>query len=224
MEVVQPRRVRRAFVTAWLRRRQRALLGVGVSGALLPLLLFGWVHVSTAVYRYDTPAAVPPARIAIVLGAGVYGERVSRVLADRLNVAIELYRQGRVQKVLMTGDNSRVDYDEVSAMQAYVVQRGIPAADVTLDYAGFSTYDSCFRAKAIFGVQQAVVVTQAFHLPRAVYTCRALGIDATGLQTTRNLGWLWYSVREIGASSKAVWDVHVTRPLPRFLGPFEGIR
>jgi vancomycin permeability regulator SanA len=113
-------------------------------------------------------------------------------------------------------------------MQRYAQELGIPAEHITLDYAGFSTYESCYRARAIFGVEQAVLVTQRFHMPRALYTCRQLGIDAVGLGTPDWKSYhgvliLRYTVREVLATLNAVWQVHITRPLPTYLGPFEGI-
>ena len=114
-------------------------------------------------------------------------------------------------------------------MRQYAVSRGVPEADIALDYAGFSTYESCYRARRIFGVDEAVLVTQRFHLSRAVYTCRHIGINAVGLGTPdwgsyRAALLLRYSLRETLATLKALWDVHVLRPFPTFLGPFEGIK
>ena len=128
----------------------------------------------------------------------------------------------------MTGDNSSSDYNEVKAMQEYAVGQGVPIADITLDYAGFSTYESCYRAKEIFGVSRAVLVTQKYHLPRAVYTCSTMGIETVGLGTPdwekfENDSMRYYFARELLAVLKALWEVHLTRPKPTFLGPFEGI-
>ncbi|HET9223572.1 MAG TPA: ElyC/SanA/YdcF family protein [Roseiflexaceae bacterium] len=197
-----------------------------------PLLLVApaiYVVVATSSYRYDDLAAIPPVRVAIVFGAGLRRDgRPSPMLADRVRAAAQLYQLGQVQKILMTGDNSRVEYDEVSAMRRYAVELGVPSDDITLDYAGFSTYESCYRASVIFGVRQAVLITQRYHLPRAVYTCRDLGIEAFGLGApdwgTYGVGvMLPYTSREALATIKALWQVHIVRPPPTFLGPFEGI-
>jgi vancomycin permeability regulator SanA len=217
----------------WLRTlwRRRLLLGA-ISGAVLVLLaLLGvlHVHLTTSPRRYTDAAQVPAARVALVFGAGVRADgRPTRMLADRVYAASTLYEAGRVQKLLFTGDNSTVAYNEVAAMQRYAQELGVPAADITLDYAGFSTYESCYRARTIFGVEQAVLVTQRYHLPRAVYTCRELGIDAVGLGTP---DWdsyhpalmTRYTAREVLATLNALVQVHLTHPLPTFLGPFEGI-
>ncbi|NJN68234.1 MAG: DUF218 domain-containing protein [Chloroflexaceae bacterium] len=214
------------------RHRQRWLLAflLLVAGATLaPLSLMAYVVTTTRPYRYTEPASIPPERVAIVFGAGVRPDgRLSPMLADRVEGAIRLYQSGRVQKLLMTGDNSHIEYNEVSAMKRYAVAQGVPARDITLDYAGFSTYESCYRAREIFGVTRAVLVTQSYHLPRAIYTCRHLGVEAVGLGTP---DWGVYSsqlmqrytLRELLATLKAMWDVHLAHPLPTFLGPYEGV-
>ena len=210
-------------------RRSRWLLVLIINALLLPLILLRYVALTTQQERFDDPAAVPSRPVAIVFGAGLRRDgRPTRMLADRIQAAVTLYQGGRVGKLLMTGDNSSVDYDEVTAMRQYAIERGVPAADIVLDYAGFRTYDSCYRAREIFGVSEAVVVTQRFHLPRAVYTCRALGVEAIGLGTP---DWGAYSsrlmsryaVREAIATLNALWEVHIAHPNPRFLGPFEGL-
>jgi vancomycin permeability regulator SanA len=210
-------------------RRRLAIGLVLLCAILLPVTGSGFVAAATADQRYTVVAEVPQQRVAIVFGAGVRPDgRLTRMLAERVQAASQLYHAGRVQKLLMTGDNSRANYDEVTAMQRHAVQLGVPAEDITLDYAGFSTYESCLRAREIFGVSQAVLVTQRFHLARAVYTCQALGITASGLGTPdwgsyREDLLIRYTLRESLATLKALWEVHVTRPDPTFLGPFEGI-
>lgn len=220
-------------------RKHRWWLWLAVAGsvaAVLAVALPLYVVAATRPFRYADAAAVPAHRVAIVFGAGVVNGRPTPALAERVRGAAELYRLGRVQKLLMTGDNSRRDYDEVTVMRRYAVELGVPAEDITLDYAGFSTYQSAYRAKVIFGVTEAVLVTQGYHLPRAVYTARALGIDAVGYGMP---DWLYnraqmaiwfsrydqvrYTVREALAICKALLEVHVTHPLPTFLGPYEGI-
>lgn len=212
-----------------LPRRQlgRWLLGWLVGLFVLPVVLVSYVWIATSQYRYAHVSRVPPERVAIVLGAGVRPDgRLSRMLAERVSAGAELYKNGRVTKLLMTGDNSSADYDEVTAMRTFAIRQGVAAEDITLDYAGFSTYESCYRARAVFGVSRAVVVTQQFHLARAVYTCRQLGVDAAGLGTPdwgvyRDGLMVRYSLREMLATLKALWEVHVTKPLPTYLGPRE---
>ena len=196
---------------------------------MLLLVLVRYVDWVTSDLRFRDIQQVPPKPVAIVFGAEVYRSgKLSPMLAARVQQAADAYRFGRVHKILMTGDNSRTDYDEVTAMKRYAVELGVPAEVIYLDYAGFSTYESCYRAREIFGVQDAIVVTQGFHLARAVYTCMHLGIEVVGLETNDRGN---YSKRVIGrhmarealATVKALWDVNLWQPLPTFLGKYEGM-
>ncbi|HLO17337.1 MAG TPA: ElyC/SanA/YdcF family protein [Anaerolineales bacterium] len=197
--------------------------------AVFLLILDGYVDWVTRNLRFSNPQQVSPKSVAIVFGAEVYRNgKLSPMLAARVQQAAEAYRTGRVHKLLMTGDNSRTDYDEVTAMKRYAVELGVPAEVIHLDYAGFSTYESCYRAYEIFGIRDAVVITQGFHLPRAVYTCAHLGIEVVGLETNdrgsyskRTMGR--HMAREVLATAKALWDVHLRKPLPTFLGRYEGM-
>lgn len=215
---------------SFLLQLQFALPLLILASALIPLALNYYVRLVTRNYRYSDIANVPAEPIAIVFGAGVWEDGTpSPMLADRVQAAVDLYKAGRADKLLMTGDNSSPDYNEVKAMQEYAEAQGVPTNNIILDYAGFSTYESCYRAKEIFGITQAVLVTQNFHIARAVYTCRQLGVEAIGLGTPdwgkfRHKGMIRYSFREFLAVLKAVWEVRVTRPKPTFLGPFEGIK
>jgi len=161
--------------------------------------------------------SVPERPVAIVFGAGVWPDGTpSAILADRLETAIALYENGKVRKMLMTGDNSRVDYNEPERMRQYALARGVPDEDVVLDYAGRRTYDSCYRAKVIFGVDEAILVTQAYHLDRALFTADALGLDVVGVAADRRpyrfIARYWW--RELLATPVAWWQVNVTQPEP----------
>lgn len=163
------------------------------------------------------PDGVPAAPAALVLGAGLNRDgSPGVVLRDRVRTAVELYFTGRVEKLLMSGDNSDEFYNEPAAMRDFAISLGVPEEDIVLDYAGRRTYDSCYRAKAIFGLDQAIVVTQAFHLPRALFLCNALEIDADGVPADdanyRLRYYTFWWVREILATIKAYWDVVVVQP------------
>ncbi len=153
---------------------------------------------------------------AIVFGAGVYPNgRLSPMLEDRVLTAVELYRQGKVDKLLMTGDNSVVTYNEPVHMADYAIAQGAPEADIAFDYAGRRTYASCWRAKHIFGLDEVVLVTQRFHLPRALYLCQKLGLNAVGVAADRrdyHLANTRYAIREIPARIKAWLDIHLLHP------------
>ncbi|HET9518026.1 MAG TPA: ElyC/SanA/YdcF family protein [Actinoplanes sp.] len=188
---------------------------VAVAGALLTggtvVGSVWWVRAEAADFLY-AERDVPAAPVALVLGAQVDpGGVPSPFLAARLEIARRLFEAGKVRAILVSGDNMHHEYNEPEAMGRWLVDRGVPARQVVLDYAGFDTYDSCARANRIFGVEQAIVVTQSFHIARAVTVCRRLGIDATGVgdDTVKvyERPWTISSTREHGASVKAVFDV-----------------
>ena len=165
-------------------------------------------------------AAALDADCVMVLGARVYEEGVlSSVLKDRVSVGIELYFAGAGKKLLMTGDHGQIHYDEVNGMKAAALEAGVPEDDLFLDHAGFSTYESMVRAKEVFGVKKMVVVTQSFHLPRAVWLARQMGIEAYGVSSDlRPYKNQWYNdAREFGARAKD-WLYALLRPAPRYLG------
>ncbi|MGB3401296.1 MAG: ElyC/SanA/YdcF family protein [Microcoleaceae cyanobacterium] len=214
----------------WFLLHWRTFLLTLIASALLtPLILSYYVRVATSHRRYTELSEVPSQPVAIVFGAGVWADGTpTPMLADRVQGAVDLYRLGRIEKILMTGDNSLPEYNEVAAMQYYAEQKGVPAEDITLDYAGFSTYESCYRASEIFGIEKAVLITQRYHLPRAVYTCKHLGIDAVGYGTQdwgkfKDESMRFYTQREILAVIKALLEIHLLQPKPTFLGPFEGM-
>jgi SanA protein len=164
-------------------------------------------------------ADIPPVRVAIVLGAGLQRDGTpSPVLRDRVETAAELYFSGKVEKLLLSGDNRFIYYNEPGAMRTYALSLGVPDKDLVLDYAGRRTYDTCYRARAIFGVEQAIIVTQTFHLPRALYLCSQLGLSVTGISADRRrydpITLLYWNLREIPATLVAMWEVNITHPLP----------
>jgi vancomycin permeability regulator SanA len=218
----------RSRVAAQPRRPRSPLATLAITLALLlPLALAALALPAAVAFStgssgiYDNPVAVPRAPVAIVFGAGLTSDgRPSPMLADRVDAAVALYREGRVDRILMTGDNSRESYDEVTAMKARAVALGVPTGRVNLDYAGFRTYDSCYRARAIFGIESAVLVTQGYHLPRALYLARSFGIEASGLAAGRDRypRQDYYNLREFVALAASWYEMNVTRPLPRYLG------
>ncbi|PKN91558.1 MAG: hypothetical protein CVU44_18420 [Chloroflexi bacterium HGW-Chloroflexi-6] len=174
--------------------------------------LVGWVR------TYGEPD-VPTRPVAIVFGAGLTRSGgATAVLRDRIQTAANLYFAGKVEKLLMSGDNSTVEYNEPAAMREFALSLGIPDEAIVLDYAGRRTYDTCYRARAIFGVDSAILVTQPFHMPRAVYLCNALGVDGVGVVAEnfnyRRSSLLFWNARELAATVTALIDVHILRPLP----------
>ena len=199
------------------------LAAVGIAGLLLPRLVTS-IHALNRIYSAGEAPARP---VAIVFGAGLWRDgSPTPILRDRVATAAELYFAGNVDKLLMSGDNTTIYYNEPGAMREYALQLGVPEDDIVLDYAGRRTYDTCYRAQAIFGVKSAILVTQDFHLPRALYICSALGLDAVGVsadrQAYRRSSLFIWNFRELFATFTALADVHVLRPLP-VLGKYEPI-
>jgi SanA protein len=168
-----------------------------------------------------SPESVQPAQAILVLGAGIRNGAPTPMLEDRLTVALALYRAGKAPKLLLSGDHGQVEYDEVGVMRRFLEERGVPAEAIFLDHAGFDTYDSLYRSKAVFQAESLIVVTQAFHLPRALWIGKQLGVDVQGVEADLRH---WpdleraYRLREGVARLKAVGEVLIHRA-PRFLGP-----
>jgi len=157
--------------------------------------------------------------VAIVFGAGLWRDgRPTPVLRDRVSTAANLYFEGKVERLLMSGDNRFEHYNEPAAMQEYAISLGVPKEVIVLDYAGRSTYDTCYRAKEIFRVTQAILVTQRFHLPRAIFLCNQFGIESIGViadqRIYRKSSLTYWNLREIPATLTAWWDIYIAKPVP----------
>jgi SanA protein len=166
---------------------------------------------------HSAAEALPERPVALVFGAGYWPDGTpSDVMKDRVEAAVDLYRAGRVHKVLFSGDNRFVDYNEPAKMGEYALSLGLPEEATVLDYAGRRTYDSCYRARDIFGVRELVLVTQRYHLPRALYICRGLGLDAVGYVADRRpyVYIRTYWARELPALWLAWLELWVTHPVP----------
>lgn len=165
------------------------------------------------------PVQYSPATTAILLGASVYSSgQLSPLLEERAETALELYRSGKVRKILVTGDNSTPMYNEVLPTREYLLKADVPAEDIFVDFAGFNTYDSVYRAREIFGVDQAFVVSQGFHLPRAVFAARKIGLNAYGVPAGEGRYLVKNNIREVFAIAKTFFEV-VLGLDPHFLGP-----
>jgi SanA protein len=196
----------------------RLLLSLIALGTLL-LFIPRLITSLYAIKRIYTVRSAPIRRAAIVFGAGLWRDGTpTPVLRDRVATAADLYFAGKVEKILMSGDNRFIDYNEPGAMHAYAVQLGVPEEAIVLDYAGRRTYDTCYRARVIFGLQEAILVTQNFHLPRALYTCSQLGMDVIGVSADRRAyqrrAFVYWNLRELFATFTAIWEIHVSRPMP----------
>ncbi|MBQ9298809.1 MAG: YdcF family protein [Clostridia bacterium] len=155
----------------------------------------------------------------LILGAGVRGDQPSPMLEDRLLEGIDLYNQGVANKILVSGDHGTKGYDEVNVMKKFVIEHGVPSEDIFMDHAGFSTYDSIYRAKEIFKVEKMIVVTQEYHLYRALYVAKVIGIDAYGVASNPReyVGQPIRDIREFLARNKEFLKC-IVKPKPKYLG------
>lgn len=192
------------------------LLSVSTAGIILINL---YILASSQKYIFSV-TDVPTSTAGLILGAAVYKNgQLSDMLRDRALTAIELYKIGKIQKILVSGDNTTKDYDEVSAVRKFLLTKNIPSEDIFLDYAGIDTYDSVYRAKAIFEADSIIITTQNFHLPRALFLANALGLKAYGissdLETYRGIRYNY--LREWPARIKAFGNI-LFQAKPKFLG------
>ncbi len=199
--------LRRHYLTLFI-----AVLGAAVIALLVPIAM----RASVARYTYPSVEEVPQSNVALILGASVVRGALSPILAARADMAIALYRKQKVSKILVTGDNGDLSYDEVTPVRKYLLDAGIPSRDIFLDYAGFDTYSSMYRARDVFNVESVTIVTQDFHLPRALWIARNVGLSAYGV-VAGGQGSTYAYVREIPASIKALGDTFFGRR-PKYLG------
>ncbi|MCE0445141.1 YdcF family protein [Streptomyces tricolor] len=214
MEIRRPR---------WPRTRagQRRLVQAVMAGCVLALLPATWLRVSTA-DRLRTTADVPRTEVAVVFGAGLWQGEPSPYLAHRLDAAAELYPDGTDRGRPRHRGQQPGGPRRARRHARYLTKHGVPDARIVSDYAGFDTWDSCVRAKKIFGVDRAVLISQGFHIRRAVALCEAAGVDSygVGVAAKHDVTWYYGGAREVFAAGKAALDA-VLRPDPRFLGPAE---
>ena len=206
------------------RRRKRVITICLTCAAVLVLAVLvtdSFVGIASAKHMYASAEQCPPAPVAVVLGLAkkVRGPR-NRFYMPRLEAAVELFRLGKVRGIIVSGDNSRRDYDEPTQMKADLVELGVPARYVTCDYAGFRTLDSVVRAARVFGQTRFVVVSQRFHCQRAIFLARQKGYDVWGYTATDVTGYSGFKVRarECLARCKAAMDLWLLRTKPKFLG------
>ena len=189
--------------------------GISLLGLLLPRLITS-IYAMNKIHLVDDS---PSERVAIIFGAGLRRDgSPTAVLRDRVETGAQLYFSSKVEKLLMSGDNRVVDYNEPESMRQYAISLGVPEQDIVLDFAGTRTYDTCFRAKSIFGLESAILVTQKFHLPRALFLCNVLGIQAQGVEAN-NLNYsrrslTFWNIREQFATFTAFVDLYIDKPTP----------
>ena len=187
------------------------------------LIVFGinfYIKASTSKNIYEVKKFNDYYDAILVLGCGVTNGKVSPMLKDRLDSAIKLYKNGSAKKLLMSGDHGRNNYDEVNTMKKYAIDEGVPSSDIFMDHAGFSTYDSIYRAKNIYGINKMIIVTQKYHLYRALYIASKLGIEAYGVEAD-NIPYRFINIkneiREVLARDKDFFKV-IFKPQSKYMG------
>lgn len=180
-------------------------------------------YVQEAGNKYvSEPDTVPEADAILILGARVYSNgNVSLMLNDRLTTGYELFQEDKAPKIIVSGDHGSKEYDEVNAMKSFLVEKDISTEDIFMDHAGFSTYESLYRAREIFQVKKMIIVTQEFHLARALFIARELGLDAYGVAADKHIyhtAMLRSELREIMARNKDFMTAKIIKPLPKYLG------
>ena len=155
----------------------------------------------------------------LILGAGIWGDKPSPMLQDRLDEGIKLYKEGIASKIIMSGDHGREEYDEVNIMKEYAIEQGVPSEDIFMDHAGFSTYESIYRAKEIFNADSIIIVTQKYHLYRAIYIADKLDINVYGVNSDprKYSGQAYRELREVLARNKD-FVTTIIKPKPTYLG------
>jgi len=201
-------------ILTWFSRHIFLLGIIAVILVILPRLITG-VYTKNRIYGESES---PTERIAIIFGAGLRQDgSPTAMLRDRVLTGADLYFSGKVEKLLMSGDNRFVNYNEPESMRQFALSAGVPDEAIVLDYAGRRTYDTCYRAKAIFGVKKALLVTQKFHIPRAVFLCNMLGMDTVGVEASHcywNGSPFVWDIREQFATIAAFLDLYVSSPSP----------
>ena len=178
-----------------------------------------YVKSSTKKYIHYSLKRFPKNDVGIIFGAGINGDQPSKYLKDRLDAGILLWKAKRINKILLSGDNGREEYDELTVMKNYCFNHGVDTTKIFIDYAGFDTYSTMYRAKHIFKIKKATLISQKYHLNRAIYIGQKLGIKSVGYSANKGeyLGYNYVRFREYGSIFKSFFDVLRNRQ-PRFLG------
>lgn len=178
-----------------------------------------YVKSTTKKQIYNSLKRFPKNDVGIIFGAGINGDKPSKYLKDRLDAGILLYKAKRINKILLSGDNGSQEYDELTVMKNYCFSHGVDTTNIFIDYAGFDTYSTMYRAKHIFKIKRATLISQEYHLNRAVYIGRKFGIKSVGYSANKGeyLGYNYVCFREYISIFKSFFDVLRNRE-PRFLG------
>lgn len=197
------------------------LLVIAIAMMIIIFVINGYVKSSTKsqILEEGEYSTLKDVDCILVLGAGVWGDRPSPMLEDRLLEGIKLYKDGIASKIMMTGDHGTKEYDEVNVMKSFAIEEGVPSGDIFMDHAGFSTYESIYRARDVFTAKKVIIVTQEYHLYRALYIANELGLEAYGVPSDprQYVGVFYREFREILARNKDFVKC-IFKPEPTYLG------
>ncbi|MBE7640118.1 hypothetical protein GUB10_07205 [Salegentibacter sp. BLCTC] len=192
---------------------KKIILGFTLFVVLSILIIFGleaYIKKETSNLIYSEITELPEAKTGIILGASVHADgKLSPILKDRVETAYKLYKLNKIENFLISGDHRTNDYDEVNAIKNYLLKKGVPSRAITLDHSGFDTYDSMYRASIVFNTEDAIVITQKFHLPRSIYIAKKLGANYKGFEATPVAYTSSETIkrREQLANFKAIWEL-----------------
>ncbi|UIR56812.1 YdcF family protein [Sphingobacterium sp. SRCM116780] len=201
-----------------IKKYKNPFMYISLIGIMLVLGINFYVKSKTEDAIFSIVEDIPKTNVAIIFGAGINNDKPSKYLKDRLDAGISLYKQRKVDKILLSGDNGNDAHDELTVMKLYCYEHGIDSNKIYMDYAGFDSYSTMYRAKHIFNVDTAILVTQKYHLNRCIYLGDKLGVKSYGLSANNGdyKGYKYYALREYLSVFKAVLDVMRDRK-PRFL-------
>lgn len=202
-----------------MKKYLKIALYLAIIGLVAIISVNYYVKSSTKKNIYYSIKKFPKNDVGIIFGAGINGDQPSKYLKDRLDAGIALYKANRINKILLSGDNGRDEYDELTVMKNYCFKHGVDTTKIFIDYAGFDTYSTMYRAKHIFNIKKATLISQEYHLNRAIYIGQKLGIKSVGYSANNGeyLGYKYVTFREYGSVFKSFFDVLRNRE-PRFLG------
>ncbi|MDL2143235.1 ElyC/SanA/YdcF family protein [Flavobacterium tructae] len=197
----------------------KKLIYLFIIGVIAIISINWYVKSSTRDLIHHTVNNLPKNEVGIIFGAGINGDQPSKYLKDRLDAGIRLYKTHKIDKILLSGDNGRDEYDELTVMKTYCFDHGVDTTKIFIDYAGFDTYSTMYRASHIFKIKKATLISQEYHLNRAIYIGQKLGVKSIGFSANKGeyLGYQYVTFREYGSIFKSFFDVLRNRE-PRFLG------
>lgn len=201
------------------KKHTKKLVSISIMGIAIVICVNFYVKSKTNDFIYNSEKEITPTNVGIIFGAGINGDRPSKYLKDRLDAGIRLYKSKKINKILLSGDNGSDEHDELTVMKTYCYQHGVDTTKIYIDYAGFDTYSTMSRAKNIFKIDKAVLISQKYHLNRAIYIGNKMGVQSVGFSANSGeyKGYKYVCFREYFSIFKSVIDVFRSRK-PHFLG------